>query len=91
MYWKNKLQRPLTDSPSQEASTSTSAQRQEPEIVSDFDRHRETLLKEGNTSETWGSEVRRYLQEVEREVDRKTDVVKWWQVSFGWYSCTSNG
>ncbi|KAM6489237.1 hypothetical protein JOM56_015407 [Amanita muscaria] len=49
-------------------------------ILSDFDRHRQSLLKQGNNNETWGAEIRRYLNDVE-DVAKDTDVVKWWQAS----------
>jgi hypothetical protein len=49
-------------------------------IMSDFDRLRQTLLKKGTAAETWGAEVRRYLNEVEADVTKDTDIVKWWEV-----------
>jgi hypothetical protein len=50
-------------------------------VTSEYDQHRLLLLKEGNSSETWGSEVRRYLKDIEVDVKKDTDIVKWWQVS----------
>lgn len=51
-------------------------------IMSDFDCHRKSLLKHGNNAETCGAEVRRYLKTVEEDVERDTNVVGWWQVSY---------
>jgi hypothetical protein len=51
-------------------------------VMSDFDRHRKSLLKHGNSVETCGAEVRRYLKTVEEDVERDTNIVEWWQVSY---------
>jgi hypothetical protein len=48
--------------------------------ISEFDKHRETLLT-GDAAEGWASELRRYLGTMQREVTKDTDVVEWWQVS----------
>ena len=49
------------------------------ETVSEFDRHRETLLSD-DTEEGWASELRCYLKTIERGVKKDTDIVEWWQV-----------
>lgn len=49
------------------------------ETLSEFDKHRETLLSD-DTEEGWASELRRYLKTIERGVKKETDIVEWWQV-----------
>jgi hypothetical protein len=49
-------------------------------ILSDFDKHCETLL-EADTEEGWASELRRFLCTVHWDVTKYTDLVEWWQVS----------
>jgi hypothetical protein len=49
-------------------------------VLSEFDKHRETLLAE-DAQEGWASELRRYLGTMERNVTKETDLVEWWQVS----------
>jgi hypothetical protein len=48
--------------------------------ISEFDKHRETLLT-GDAAEGWASELRRYLGTMQWEVTKDTDVVEWWQAS----------
>jgi len=48
--------------------------------LSEFDKHRETLLSE-DAEEGWASELRRYLGTMQRDVTKQTDIVEWWQVS----------
>jgi len=48
--------------------------------ISEFDKHRETLLT-GDAAEGWASELCRYLGTMQREVTKDMDVVEWWQVS----------
>jgi len=52
----------------------------EPPTVSEYDKHRETLLSD-DAEEGWASELRRYLKTMQRDVKKDTDIVKWWQVS----------
>lgn len=47
--------------------------------MSEFDKHRETLLSE-DAEEGWASELRRYLGTMQRDVKKDTDLVEWWQV-----------
>jgi hypothetical protein len=49
--------------------------------MSEFDKHRETLLS-NDATEGWASELRRYLRTMQRDVKKDTDIVEWWQVSF---------
>jgi len=48
--------------------------------LSEFDRHRETLLID-DAEESCASELRRYLKSMQRDVKKDTDIVEWWQVS----------
>lgn len=48
--------------------------------VSEFDKHRETLLLD-DAEESWASELRRYLGNVERDIKKDSNIVEWWQVS----------
>jgi hypothetical protein len=47
-------------------------------ILSDFDRHRLSLVAKDD-EEGWPAELRRYLKEMPADVTKETDVVKWWQ------------
>jgi hypothetical protein len=49
-------------------------------IMSEFDKHRESLLTD-DVEEGWASELRRYLGTMQRNVKKDTDLVEWWQVS----------
>jgi hypothetical protein len=48
--------------------------------VSDFDKHRESLLSK-DVEEGWALELCRYLETIQRDVKKDTDIVEWWQVS----------
>lgn len=48
--------------------------------MSDFDKHRQTLLA-NDVQEGPASELRRYLGTMQRDVNKDTDIVEWWQVS----------
>ena len=47
-------------------------------ILSDFDRHRLTLLL--GQEDGWQAELCRYLKEMPANVTKETDIVEWWQV-----------
>jgi hypothetical protein len=49
--------------------------------LSEFDKHRETLLAD-DAEEGWASELRRYLKTLQQDVKKDTDIVGWWQVSY---------
>ena len=49
-------------------------------IISEFDKHRESLMTD-DVEEGWASELRRYLGTMQRDVKKDTDLVEWWQVS----------
>ena len=76
-YWKSRPQQ-MAAGPSCQSSSA----KNDGTILSDFDRHRQSLLKKGTSAETWGAEVRRYLKEVEEDVTKDTDIIKWWQVCY---------
>ena len=48
--------------------------------LSDFDRHRQTLLMDKEEVEGWSAELHRYLKEMSANVSKETDIVEWWQV-----------
>ena len=48
--------------------------------LTEFDKHRKTLLT-ADDDEGWAAELRRYLATMQREVEKDTDLVEWWQVS----------
>jgi hypothetical protein len=49
--------------------------------VSDYDKHRETLVFD-DAEEGWAPEMRRYLGSMQRGIKKDSDIVQWWQVSF---------
>lgn len=59
-----------------------------PHVLSEFDKHRETLLAD-DAQEGWASELSRYLSTMERDVTKETDLVEWWQVSNCYSSLSS--
>ena len=48
--------------------------------VSEFDKHRESLLS-NEVEEGWVPELRRYLETMHRDIKKDVDIVEWWQVS----------
>ena len=56
------------------SATSTSA-----DAMLEFDKHCETLLSD-NLEEGWASELGRYLNTMQWDVKKDTDIVEWWQV-----------
>jgi len=57
--------------------------------MSEFDKHRETLLSD-DLEEGWASELRRYISTMQRDVKKDTDIVEWWQVrTVGWLYLSS--
>lgn len=49
-------------------------------ILSEFDKHYETLLSD-DVNGGWASELRHYLGTMQCKVKKDTDLVEWWQVS----------
>src|SRR6266478_4818492 len=75
-YWKN---RPQYQPPAPHSSSPTDSEL-DVSFLSEFDRHRLTLVTQG-VDEEWQLELRRYLQDVPTDVTRDTDIVAWWSVS----------
>ena len=74
-YWKRRPQQTVARAPSRSSSV-----RKDGAIMSDFDCHHQSLLKKGTGAETCGVEVRRYLKDVEEDVTKDSNIIKWWQV-----------
>ena len=47
-------------------------------ILSDFDRHRLTLLL--GQEQGWQAELHQYLKDMPANIMKETDIVEWWQV-----------
>jgi hypothetical protein len=73
-------QRPVTI-PQRENPGNPTAEVHAVRVLSEFDRLRETLLTD-DAEEGWASELRRYLQTMQRDVTKETDLVEWWQVNY---------
>jgi hypothetical protein len=71
-YYENRPTMAATDVPTDQNEADTH--------MSEFDKHRETLLS-NDATEGWASELRRYLGTMQRDVKKDTDIVEWWQVS----------
>ncbi|KAF5378162.1 hypothetical protein D9615_007596 [Tricholomella constricta] len=65
-----------TVSSSRPPSPAASDEDREDSFLSEFDRHRLTLLTD--ETDNWQSELRRYLKDVPADVTRDTDIVAWW-------------
>jgi hypothetical protein len=77
-YYKN---RPTSTAVNVEIDSENNAKE-----MSDFDKHRKTLLKD-DAEEGWASELRRYLGTMQRDVKKDSDLVEWWQVIKFYYCC----
>ncbi|KAF5374133.1 hypothetical protein D9615_008888 [Tricholomella constricta] len=74
-YWKT---RPKQASPrNTEATNTSSSSTNQDSFLSEFDRHRLTLLSM-DCDEEWQAELRRYLKDVPADVTRDTDIIAWW-------------
>ena len=69
-YYRNKQNATpmLTDPPADNDS-----------VLSEFDRHRQTLVL-GQEGDGWQGELCRYLKDMPANVTKETDIVEWWQV-----------
>ena len=76
-YYQNRPSTITTLNVSAQTQASTSS---ETLNMSEFDKHRETLLA-ADVEEGWASELRRYLATMQRDVTKHTDIIEWWQVS----------
>ena len=73
-YWNTSKPTALTN------RTNDIIQHDENSILSDFDRHRLTLIANQTEDEGWQSEKCRYLKDLPANVTKDTDIVEWWQV-----------
>lgn len=69
-------------------TTNDADEPQASEMLSDFDKHRISLLT-ADVEEGWASELRRYLGTMQRDVKKDTDLVEWWQVNSFYYGIMS--
>jgi hypothetical protein len=74
-YWNTRKQ---TTPPTNR--TNDIIQHDENSILSDFDRHRLTLIANQTEGEGWQSEKARYLGDLPANVTKETDILEWWQV-----------
>ena len=76
-YWK-----PQQTKPANLPGTDNILQPKNESILSEFDRHRLTLLSNQSKleDEGWQSEMHQYLKDLPANVMKDTDIVKWWQV-----------
>jgi len=65
--------------PVQKKTGNLAGQAAKARVLSEFDKHRETLLTT-DAEEGWASELRRYLGTMQRDVEKDTDIILWWQV-----------
>jgi len=72
--------RPSTIATLNRSTQTQAATSDETSTMSEFDKHRETLLSD-DMEEGWASELTRYLSTMQREVTKHTDIIEWWQVS----------
>ena len=78
-YYKNcPSTAPIVPSANTSSATSTSTLALG-HAMSEFNKHRETLLSD-DLEEGWASELCRYLNTMQRDVKKDTDIVEWWQV-----------
>lgn len=78
-YWETRPRLPLAAPSTPQSPSAASDDDRKDSFLSEFDRHRLTLLTEATDSE-WQSELRRYLRDVPADVTRDTDIVAWWSV-----------
>jgi hypothetical protein len=76
-YYKT---RPYTVAIPDRSAENGNPKSKEARTLSEFDKHRKTLLSE-DAVEGWASELRLYLITMQRDVEKDTDIVEWWQVS----------
>ena len=73
-YWKARSTTVPTSEPTNDVTQPDES------ILSEFDRHRLTLLSNQSEDEGWQSEMRQYLKDLPANVTKDTDIVEWWQV-----------
>jgi hypothetical protein len=78
-YWKSKQSAAApgtTDTVSNTRKLSCKARR------SKYDEHRQSLVNAEPNVVGWQFELRHYLAVRPSDIDKDTDIVKWWQVSY---------
>jgi hypothetical protein len=87
-YWKTRPRAPPVTTPTATPNSSgtptatpdsSGASGSTTSFLSEFDRHRQTLLTQEEDG-GWAAELRRYLKDVPADVTKETDIVEWWQV-----------
>jgi hypothetical protein len=48
-------------------------------VLTEFDKQRRMLITD-DAEEGWASELRRYLGNMRRDIEKDVDLVEWWQV-----------
>ena len=83
-YWNTRLV-PTKPTNLSDAHADNTIQPNNESILSDFDRHRLTLLSNQAEleDEGWQSEMCQYLKDLPADVTKDTDIMKWWQVCAG--------
>ncbi len=78
-YWNNRpeVAKSAVNNDLEPSTSSTWLQGKSDSLLSEYDRHRQTLISQ-EADEEWTSELRRYLKVVPADVTRATDIVKWW-------------
>jgi hypothetical protein len=74
-YWKTRPNASTIHDP----SPAVTAKQTEDSIISEFDRHRLSLMSREQDG-GWEAELRRYLKDLPANVSKETDIVEWWQV-----------
>ena len=74
-----KIRRTTSPAPTQPTPSSPTAN-ENTLLLSEFDRHRLSLLSSQKEDEGWQMELRRYLNHLPADVTKDTDIVEWWQV-----------
>ena len=78
MYYRKRPQAEPADQPTPTPCTGENSKT----LASEYDRYRQSLLEMDDDHEGWASELRRYLADRPANVNKKTDIVKWWQVCY---------
>ena len=76
-YWNTRLKPTAPTNPTDNIGL---GQPDDNSVLSDYDRHRLTLLANQTQDEGWLSEKCRYLEDMPANVTKETDIVEWWQV-----------
>src|SRR5882762_1239474 len=74
-YWNTRIKPTAPTNPTDDITDP-----EEDSILSEFDRHRLTLIANQTEDEGWQSEKARYLKDLPTNITKETDIVEWWQV-----------